>query len=264
MKVKGLVKQWRYPEASERDLSRSLQDAMKKLVSAMRQKTGGMKFDASDEEINDAQDDLESLIEELITAIVAILPMLALNIYRFNTRQWLIIAKSVGGKDNPAVQALDLLGATAGEEWYLAQRKAWQSLAQESVRKLFVNVVSDWSTKVRSANLAGKSGDQINEILNQRYKVYSTRCQNRAAGIVGTWNSVLMRQRIKDAGVRYYIWRGVMDLREREKHVNWEGKKIEFNSDHVFPGEEYNCRCWAVPHFDNVGAYNDWRGRVNL
>nr|DAE45924.1 MAG TPA: hypothetical protein [Caudoviricetes sp.] len=32
MKVKGIVKQWRFPEASERQLSRSIKEAVRDLV----------------------------------------------------------------------------------------------------------------------------------------------------------------------------------------------------------------------------------------
>lgn len=55
MKLKGIVKQWRFPEASERELARNIQRAVAKLVELMRRKTHAMKFDATDAEITDAE-----------------------------------------------------------------------------------------------------------------------------------------------------------------------------------------------------------------
>jgi len=63
-----------------------------------------------------------------------------------------------------------------------------------------------------------------------------------------------MRQRLNDAGVTHYIWRGKLDERERLKHLRWEGKIIGLDTDHVFPGEEYGCRCWAEPYFSTNTA----------
>lgn len=262
MKVKGMAKKWRYPEASERDFSRSLQGAVSQLIDHLRRKTRSIKFDDISDEINQAEQENDDLTEELIAALIALLPMLALNIYRFNSKQWIMLAASIGGRNNPAVRTLDLLGATAGEDWYQPLRNAWIDLARQSVRKLMSNITSDWLTTVRTATLAMKNQEQVETLVDQRFKVYHSWGKNRASGVIGTWNSRLMRQRIIDSGVRFYIWRGVMDEREREKHVKLEGRKIAIDADHIFPGEEYNCRCWAVPYFPDVNSYNNWRGKV--
>ena len=58
MKVKGIVKQWRFPDASERELARELRRAVRDLVVFMRRKTHAMKFDASDDEIDSAENEI--------------------------------------------------------------------------------------------------------------------------------------------------------------------------------------------------------------
>ena len=103
MKVKGVVKQWRFPEASERQFSRSIQEAIRDLVVLMRKRTKAMKFDATDNEINSAEDEINSLATDLIAGIVSTLPAIALTIYKFNAKQFINVAKSTGGKDNTAV-----------------------------------------------------------------------------------------------------------------------------------------------------------------
>lgn len=261
MKVNGVVKAWRWPESSERQLARELQRAVRDLVVMMRDSVKPMKFDAEDEEITQAEIAASNFADQLIASLVALLPALAMQMYRFNSRQWLAIAKSSGGRANPAVMLLDLTGPTASEPWYQETENQWLSLTRTSIDKLFSNIVSDWSTRLRTLAMQEKKTAQVKEDLSKRYETYKSWAANRASGIVGTWQSKLMRQRLKDAGVSSYIWRGMMDSREREKHVLLEGKKIPLNSTHIFPGEEYNCRCWAIPHWGQ-GEFNEARTAI--
>ncbi|UGO53094.1 putative head morphogenesis protein [Klebsiella phage vB_KaeD_HazelMika] len=249
MKVKRIVKAWRYPEASERQLGRSLSEFASDLVVFARDKLDGMRFDASDAEINNAEKELEDYAAELLASLAMALPALALQIYKFNSKQWYLVAVSAGGAKNEAVALLDLLGASANETWYQEKQQQWLSLTEASYRKLANDIIADWSHNVRRANIQAKGRDYVDEVIEQRYKVYTGWSYNRSRGIVATWNSILMRQRLDDAGVTHYLWRGKLDERERLKHLRWEGKRIGVDSDHIFPGEEYGCRCWAEPDF---------------
>lgn len=249
MKINGVATQWRYPESSERELSRSLQDMSAKLSARMRDELRPMKFDATEEEINETEKGLLDYAESLLLPIIGSLSVTALTIYKFNSKQWMRIAKSAGGSKNEAVMLLALIGPSAAESWYSPQYSLWRAQATTSMRKLAANIVTDFTDKLRTASGQGKDKDFVVDLARERFEVYRSWSKNRASGIVGTWNSRLMRQRLKDAEVTHYFWRGVMDLREREKHVRLEGKRIALDSYHVFPGEEYNCRCWAVPEF---------------
>lgn len=253
MKVRGVIKQWRFPESSERELSRSIQGAIADLVVEMRRRTNAMKFDATDDEINQAEQSLTDYALALIQDLIAYLPAIALTVYKFNTKQWLNVARSAGGSRNPAVILLIATGATASESWYAELYEKWEGMTITSFQKLFGNVISDWSTKIRQANFTGKRQEQVNEMAEQRFAVYSSWGANRASNIVGAWNSRLMRQRIADAGVTHYFWHGMMDDREREQHILWENKRIALDAIHDFPGEPWGCRCWAVPDFSKIG-----------
>ena len=54
MKISARIPAWRYPEASERALSRRLQEATRDLVVEMRDRLDSLKFDATNEEIEEA------------------------------------------------------------------------------------------------------------------------------------------------------------------------------------------------------------------
>lgn len=252
MKVQGIAKQWRYPEASERELSRSLATFAGELIVFARDQLDKMKFDASADDIDQAESDLEDYAAYLIAGLMALLPSLALKIYRFNSQQFIDVAKSAGGKKNPVVVLLVALGYNANEPWYREKEDNWLSLTEASYRKLANDIIADWSNTVRMENAKGKSREYIDDVIEQRYKVYTGWTVNRSRGIVATWNSLLMRARLEDSGVTHYFWHGKLDERERLKHLSWENKRIAINSDHVFPGEEYGCRCWATPDFYNI------------
>lgn len=247
MKVKGVVKQWRFPEASERGLSRSIREAVRDLVVFMRSKTHSMKFDATDQEISTAEQEIKDFAKELALSLIGLLPALAATVYKFNAKQFINVAKSTGGAANPTVILLIAVGANQGESWYQKLYGEWHTMSADSFDKLFTNIIQDWSASVRQANFTGKNSEQVNDIAERRFAVYSSWAGNRATGIVGSWNSRLMRQRLYDAGVNSYYWHGMLDERERLKHLRWEGKEIDLNDIHPFPGEEYGCRCWAIP-----------------
>lgn len=253
MKVKGVVKQWRFPEASERQFSRSIQEAIRDLVVLMRKRTKAMKFDATDNEINSAEDEINSLATDLIAGIVSTLPAIALTIYKFNAKQFINVAKSTGGNDNTAVIVLIAVGANANEDWYQTLYGQWHGLTESSLRKLFTNIVSDWSTSIRNANFRGSNDKQVNDLAEKRFAVYSSWGKTRSENIIGAWNSRLMRQRLYDAKVTHYFWHGMLDDRERLQHVLWEGKRIALDAIHDFPGEPWGCRCWAIPDWNNKG-----------
>lgn len=247
MKVKGVVKQWRFPEASERGLSRSIREAVRDLVVFMRSKTRSMKFDATDQEISTAEQEIKDFAKDLALSLIGLLPALAATVYKFNAKQFINVAKSTGGAANPTVILLIAVGANQGESWYQKLYGEWHTMSADSFDKLFTNIIQDWAANVRQANFTGKNYEQVNEIAERRFAVYSSWAGNRATGIVGSWNSRLMRQRLYDAGVNSYYWHGMLDERERLKHLRWEGKEIDLNDIHPFPGEEYGCRCWAIP-----------------
>ena len=252
MKVNGRIPNWRYPEASERDLSRSMQDAVTELVVEMRDRLDRLKFDATAEEISQAEDDISESAITFFSVVIAALASIGLTIYRFNSKQWLAIAIAAGGRNNESVMRLKEFGAGGYEDWYQDSLRKWEDTAEASIRKLASDIVADWTTKVRTANNIGKSRQQIDEIIEGRYAIYGSWSRNRASGIIGTFNSMLMMQRLKDAKVSHYFWFGMMDDRERESHIKLEGKRRPVNGDGIFPGEEYGCRCWAVPDFNNV------------
>ncbi|MCC3726685.1 hypothetical protein, partial [Staphylococcus epidermidis] len=173
-----------------------------------RDRLDRLKFDATAEEISQAEDDIRESAITFFSVVIAALASIGLTIYKFNSKQWLAIAIAAGGRNNESVMRLKEFGAGGYEGWYQEALKKWQDSAEASIRKLASDIVADWTTKVRTANNIGKSRKQIDEIIEGRYAIYGSWSRNRARGIIGTFNSMLMMQRLKDAKVWHYFWFG--------------------------------------------------------
>lgn len=249
MKISRMISHWRYPETSERSLERQLEQATADAIKLMQSRMKSIRFDADEDDIHEEQESVEDEVIAIFLAVAALLPKIAKTVYLFSSKQWLLVAISSGGADNPAVMDLNQFGAKERESWYKAKRDLWVANSQNSIVKLARDITSDWSANLRTQALKDAGQEQAAEVIAGRYAVYGSWSKNRAAGIIGSFSSMLMMQRLKDAGVSKYIWRGKMDDRERPSHVKLEGKSRELTA-FPFPGEEYGCRCWAVPDWE--------------
>jgi hypothetical protein len=60
----------------------------------------------------------------------------------------------------------------------------------------------------------------------------------------------------------HYIWRTVGDARVREEHALLEGEERSWDESPV-PGEEHECRCWAVPVDKPEGLTQEVVSKIN-
>lgn len=63
-------------------------------------------------------------------------------------------------------------------------------------------------------------------------------------------NGAINQTRQTNAGVTKYVWSTSKDDRVRENHAEKEGEEFDWNSppaDTGHPGEDYQCRCVAIP-----------------
>ena len=97
----------------------------------------------------------------------------------------------------------------------------------------------------------GKRVEALAADIQQRFKVSDSRAALIARDQVGTFNGELMQLRQKAVGIDGYFWRGMLDARERDEHVDREGERFAWADppDGGHPGEDYQCRCVAEPDF---------------
>ena len=97
--------------------------------------------------------------------------------------------------------------------------------------------------------------DDVKAILNANDK----RATLIARDQIGKLNGHLTKLRQQNIGVKTYIWRGMLDERERAHHVDREGKEFNWDKppDDGHPGQPILCRCYAeavLPEFDELNG----------
>lgn len=242
--MKPVMTRWKYPQTIESQVNRNLSIAVTELISAMRESATRLKIDTAGE-LEEEEGYLDGIIAALVASFISTIPAIGAAIYRYNSSQFLVLAIKTGGRSNPSVLDLEVNGINGDEPWYNDDLNQWIYTTNKSAIKLLNNIKDDFLQTAATI----QNGDYVN--LSDRYKVYRKRTANIASGIVSSLNSTLMRRRLDDAGVSRYIWHGMLDERERLTHIKKEGVSFALDGDDFFPGQEYGCRCWAVPDWQS-------------
>lgn len=161
-------------------------------------------------------------------------------------------------------QTLPTVDVTRGEN--IAREKV------DSFVKSNVNLIKGMSEKhaaatteiVRDGVLHGKSNAEIIKEIVAQTQVNESQAQRWADDQVGKLFADLAKERQTSAGFPGYIWRTQMDSKVRTKHRAyentfhlWSNPPAAGSADyrlHVHPGQDFNCRCWAEPAMNSIGA----------
>jgi SPP1 gp7 family putative phage head morphogenesis protein len=101
---------------------------------------------------------------------------------------------------------------------------------------------------------SGKNMQDITADLQKITGVAKRRAKFIARDQVSKFNGDLNQLRQKNVGINSYIWSTSLDERVRPSHAAKEGKKFSWDNppnDTGHPGEDYNCRCVAIPVFQS-------------
>lgn len=102
---------------------------------------------------------------------------------------------------------------------------------------------------------AGQRPDAIARLIETKYSQGKRKAAFLASQEVRLLKGTFDRERAKSVGSKKYVWRGRMDAKERDSHVELEGEVIFIDSppvvDHktgrrAHAGEDYNCRCVPI------------------
>lgn len=93
-------------------------------------------------------------------------------------------------------------------------------------------------------------------VLSNRYGVATSNAKRIARTEVAKLNSQITEARQTEVGIRRYEWQTSEDERVRPEHAELNGTIRAWNDPHPtegHPGTAINCRCVALPHFDDEG-----------
>lgn len=157
----------------------------------------------------------------------------------FNDKQWRKIKRAKYGID-----------VFKSEPWLAARLAEWEHRNIQLIDSIPTQYLEQLQGRIVEAVGKGYTPAQVVDIIHNTYPLPEARARLIARDQVGKLNGQLTRERQYRLGVSEYIWRGVMDSRERQTHKDHEGKRYAWDSppkNTGHPGEDYQCRCHASP-----------------
>lgn len=135
------------------------------------------------------------------------------------------------------------------EKWISSNVDLIKTIPKESLGKLKETVYSDY--------MNGRSTTNIVKGLQRQYGMDKRHAQLIARDQTAKLNAEITQSQQRDAGVNKYKWSTVCDGRVRDSHDALEGKIFSWDDPpetddgrRCHPGEDYQCRCCAIPVFD--------------
>ncbi len=255
----ALKKTRRYPKGVEISYAGFLVGAQRKINEVIRRQLEGAKSildqarraDAAVERADDLTDDiirafisLGQTVNRLTSATDGVLGLgitaHGVKTVQFNDRKYA----------SPVMRLIGINDASAGVErsilkgWTVENTELIKNMNVEQLGKLqslFMRSLRDGS---RSAQIEG----EVEKILEGSAK----RARLIARDQIGKLNGQLDRYKQTQAGLDSYVWRGVLDERERPEHVEREGKIYQWDDPPIdgHPGQPVQCRCSPEPNLE--------------
>jgi len=159
------------------------------------------------------------------------------------------------GREMSRVLPIDIAAETPAVRALLKRlRKANVELIQSIPARL----LDDVQGVVTDAVQHGTRVEVLASRLAERYSVSESRARLIARDQTLKANAQLTRTRHKDAGITSYIWSSSRDELVRPIHAELDGFEFKWgeppitneDGDTNSPGEDYQCRCLAIPVLD--------------
>jgi len=157
-----------------------------------------------------------------------------------------LIARAIG---------IDLAGTFDATDMVAPMRRAIRENVA-LIKSIPAQYFDDVRAAVRKAFVEGWRWEALVTELRKIGNTPADRAKVIARDQVSKLNAKFNEARQTSLGITEYIWRGVMDQRERPSHRNMEGERCRWaapplvDGENVHPGEAILCRCSAIPVID--------------
>jgi SPP1 gp7 family putative phage head morphogenesis protein len=143
-----------------------------------------------------------------------------------------------------------------------------KKIIQEQWQKNLKLSIKDWADKdilqlrefIKTQVFAGGRASSMESIIKKGFERSQTKARFLARQETALLVSKLREVRYKDAGLEKYIWSTSDDVRVRPFHARLDGKTylwesppiVDNDGNRKHPGEDFNCRCLAIPVLDEA------------
>ena len=264
-----------YPKTAEREFRRITGSYMKLLNEELKKKLPAMmaeyqKERHGDSRFDDSQDldaKLRLLLQDVATALekriaeygldqkVEQIAKMAKNV---SIREWKRAVKDTLG--------IDLLDDYYKGEFFEEAIRRWIAENVLLIKSIPSETLGNMREIILGSYLKGNSIRDIQKAIQETYNVSKRKAQLLARDQVATLNAQLMKAQQTDAGCKKYRWSDSRDGRVRDCHKALNGKVFSWDNPpemwyetkqgrvytgrRCHPGEDYCCRCVAIPVFD--------------
>lgn len=266
----------RYPESVEREFQRLsrqylrvFKDALKDHLPAImdaykKERHGDTRLDDSQELNNDVQEEMRKTTEELeqklaFFGLLAFIEKIAEMLRKSSVREWKRIIQQTLG--------IDLADEYYSKEMYEYIIKRWISENVSMIKSIPNQALDDMRQIMLDGFLNGKSVKDIQKSIQNQYDVTKSKAAMLARDQISTLNAQLSQMQQKDAGCKKYRWSSSKDSRVRDCHRELDGKIFSWDDPpemwyntkskgrvmtgrRCHPGEDFCCRCVAIPIFE--------------
>lgn len=122
--------------------------------------------------------------------------------------------------------------------------------------QLIKSIRSQYLDKVQNTVTQALVSGSLNKDLAAQIKALGQTTEKRAAFIArdqsSKLNAALTQARHEELGIQKYMWSTSGDERVRESHAELDGQVFSYDKPPAVgnPGQDFNCRCVAIPMFD--------------
>ena len=170
---------------------------------------------------------------------------------KLTVREWKrVVSKTLG---------IDLADDKYLGDFYKKALKEWTKTNVDLIKSIPQNSLGDMEDIVLNGVKSGKTAKSVMQDIQHTYGVSRNKAKFLARDQMAKLNSNIAKMQQTNAGVKEYIWSSSGDGRVRDRHKELDGKKFKWSEPPIVdmktgrrahPGEDYQCRCVALPVFD--------------
>lgn len=268
-----------YPESAEREYQRLAGGYMRLLNAELKKKLPDMMAEYKrerhgDSRLDDSQD-LDARIRLMLQEVSAALEkriaeyglddkiqQIAKMTKNTSVREWKRVVHDTLG--------IDILDDYYSGELYEQLIQRWIAENVAKIKSLPTETLGSMRQIILDGYLKGRSIRDIQKDIQSEYCTSKRRAQLLARDQLATLTSQMAQMQQTDAGCKKYRWSTTKDSRVRPCHKALHGKTFSWDDPpemwydtkggrvytgrKCHPGEDYCCRCVAIPVFDYEGV----------
>lgn len=265
-----------YPSTAEREFQRITNAYMKLLNDELKKKLPTMMAEYQKERHGDSRyddsRDLDARLRQLLQEVAVALEkriaeygldkkveQIATMAKNTSLREWKRSVKETLG--------IDLLDDYYKGEFYDEAIRRWIADNVLKIKSIPTETLGSMRQIILDSYMKGSSIRDIQKEIQEEYNTSKRQAQLLARDQVATLNAQISKMQQQDAGCSKYRWSTSRDSRVRECHRELNGKTfswdnppemwyrtkksgIVYTGRRCHPGEDYCCRCVAIPVFD--------------